>query len=759
MKHIFISHAGADAEIANRLASDLRNAGHETKVDTRELKLGDDTISYMNEGISEAKSILILYSKNTPDAKWQQLEINSAVWNEIAQDGGTCIVLRLDDTRIPPILGPKVYGTLNPADVNAYQKFLEDFCEVIISDRSASSIVSDAFRSDSTNPFRRIRAEFFEDDPNLLAKMFAPPDALKTGPLAEMKPCFLEGSRGTGKSMLILSLRARNFMARIKKPLSPELFGFYLKLNRGAFCNVGVLSEETDDLKTFIGQDAIQIVQITDIASQELVICMIESLLSEMAFCIKNRFLQCDSSIEKHLSESVHLALFGRQSNTAKSIEELLEILADTHCSIACFIRRKFIYGETPSVPIAMFDLEALKRVIGLVKKIVPHLANSMFVILLDEYENLFSYQQKIVNGFIKLGPPHFSVKVAKKLGTNDTSSTTIGQELQETHDYTRLSLVYDVEDADQFRIYLDLLKHFLSNIITGEGLNKTNLSELLPTDNIPEVDSEKIVSEVANLCKVSIEDFQKWDSEKKKDKLTYYREAAIYRILYSNKGRHKEKSFSGFNELAFISSGVIRYFQEIMGVAYHLTYGSIPNTSSRITFPAKNQSKAVHFVSEHNLTTLSRNVETYGERLKYFLLDLGDCLRYKLQKNTSEPEAARITITNPEHLLQPEMLKLKRLLDVGVREGVLQTKEGRPAFKPKHKSDPQPTEFNIGRIYAPVLQISPRFRWRTPLSCTTLLSLISWDKRSQAVQQIKAQMVRLKTKKGKEEEQQQQLL
>jgi hypothetical protein len=59
MKHIFISHAGADAGIAKRLEGDLRNAGHETKIDTRELKLGDDAIKFMNDGIADAHTVII----------------------------------------------------------------------------------------------------------------------------------------------------------------------------------------------------------------------------------------------------------------------------------------------------------------------------------------------------------------------------------------------------------------------------------------------------------------------------------------------------------------------------------------------------------------------------------------------------------------------------------------------------------------------------------------------------------------------------
>jgi hypothetical protein len=694
----------------------------------------------MNEGIADAHTVIILHSRHTPDANWQTLEINAAAWNEVAQDGGACIVVRLDDTPIPPVLGPKVYGKLDTNDPASYRNLLEDLCKAILPEKTVSAVVSEAFQSDSTNPFRRVRAEYFEDRPDLLARTFAPPDALKMGALEEMKPCFLEGSRGTGKSMLLLSLRARNFLSRRRESARRcQVFGFYLKLTRGAICNAGVLSDPNSDPKAVIERDAIQI---TDIASQELVVCLIESLLSEMAFCIARNLLSCDRLTEKTLAESVHSTLFDDATDRPKSIEELPERLADTHRRVANFIRRRFIYGENPLVPVATFDLEALKRVIRLFQRLIPDLSGSMLVVLLDEYENLFPYQQRVVNGFVKLAAPDFSVKVAKKLGSADTSSTTTGQELQETHDYTRLTLVYDVEDRSQLGAYHDLLKHIVANILRSETLGEADVITLLPQNTATEVDLEKLVPEVAKLCKVSVEDFQGWPEEKRKEKLTYYREAAIYRVLYGTRGRRREKWFSGFNELAFISSGVIRYFQEILGVAYHLTYGSAPPRSGGISLPPDKQSQAVHFVSQHNLTTLSRNVETYGEALKYFLLDLGDCLRHKLQRHTSEPEAARLTIEDPELLDQPSVGPLRRLLEIGVREGVFQTREGRPAFKPKHGSDPQPSEFNVCRVYAPVLQISPRLRWRTPVTCKDLLGLALPDQRSQALQELKTHMV-----------------
>lgn len=739
MKHIFISHAGANRDVADKLATDLRNAGHETKVDTHELKLGDDAIDFMNEGIANAHTVIILYSQYTASASWQKLEINSAVWNQVAQDGGVCIVIRLDDTKIPPILGPTVYGEVDFNDQASYWKLFEDLCKSILPAKTASSVVSEAFGSESRNPFRRIRAEYFEDRPDLLAKTFAPPDALKTGPMEEMLPCFLEGSRGTGKSMLLLSLRARNYLSRHK---SNNTFGFYLKLTRGAICNAGILSKENSEP---LGIPEREMVQLTDIASQEIIACLIESLISELSFCFNSKLLSCDRLNEKMLSESIYDTLFNASDKHPGSIEELLKALANTHCNIAEWIRRRFIYEEKRPVPIATFDLNALKQVIELVKKFVPSLSNSMFVVLLDEYENLFSYQQRIVNGLVKLGPPHISVKIAKKLGVSDTSATTTGQDLQETHDYTRLVLIYDVEDSGQFSAYLELLRHIVNNILYSEGFGKVDVTQLLTEDVASEVAPESVLREVAQLCKVSEEEFKEWPEDRQKEKLTYYGEAAVYRVLYSGKGRHKDKRFTGFNTLAFLSSGVIRYFQEILGVAYHLTYGTGTTSPSdgSISLPPSKQSAAVHLVSQHNLTTLSRNVELDGETLKYFLLDLGDCLRDKLLKHTSEPEAARLTIKDPECLHKIEMAQLRHLLLVGMREGVFQTREGRPAFKPKHSSDPQPSEFNICRIYAPVLQISPRLRWRTAVKCGELLGLALSDRRAKALQQLKKRIVK----------------
>ena len=723
MKHIFLSHAGADSEIAGRLCEDLKNIGHEVRIDLNEVKLGDDIVQFMNEAIENAHTNIILFSAATANAKWQKQEINAAVWSELEQAGGKVIVLKIDDTPLPPLLGAKIFGSLKP---DSYQSTLQALSDAVIPKESNTTLICEALKEGSSNPFWRVRAEYFEEMPTLLAQAFSPPDAAKIRILEEMMPCFLEGSRGTGKTMLLLSLRARILASRSAAAKSlKQLFGFYVRLDRGAYCNAGIRAANQGDLSDL---DPSLLTQLADTFSQEFFLTLHESLFSELTHCVREHTLTLDASSESLLVRDAHSAMFGSEGTPPAQLDELLVALSDLHRRLSDFVRRKFIYIESVSIPFASFDLPLFKRIISLVQKAIPTLAKSQFAVLLDEYENLFPYQKIVVNGVIKLGPPHFSVKIARKVGTDETSRTTVGQELQETHDYNRIPLIYSVEDDADFSRYLALLTRIVSNLLRTEGITPVPLADLLPSGERSEVDQEELNQEILELLKMSRAEFDKLPEQAQRAKITYYREASVYRLLYGRRGRRTDKRFAGHRQLAFISSGVIRYFQEMLGMAYHLQVAS--GRASPFVIEPENQSQAVHTVSSHNLATLSRNVETYGEQLKYFLLDLGDCLRHKLLHHSSEPEAGRLSIRDPQSLKTDQYASLDKLLNLGVREGVFQTVDGRPGMRPKHIDDPQPVEFNISRVYAPVLQFSPRLRWTSSVSCSELCGLLDVEKR-----------------------------
>jgi hypothetical protein len=263
----------------------------------------------------------------------------------------------------------------------------------------------------------------------------------------------------------------------------------------------------------------------------------------------------------------------------------------------------------------------------------------------------------------------------------------------------------------------------------------------ILPRDDQEEFAQESIENVVLGM--VGADQWSTLTDLQRREKISYYREAAIYRLIYSRPGGGKEKTFSGFRDIAFLSSGVIRNFQEIVGMAYYLQFGSTTPPGKHLRIEPAHQKKAVYLVSEHNLSALSRNVEKHGERLKYLLLDIGDCLRFKLLKHPTEPEAGRLSITDPERLRIDDHVDIRDFLTLGVREGVFQRSSGRPGMRPKHSSDPQPVEFNISRVFCPTLQFSPRFRWKTTITCQDLTDLLSADKRAKAKKRIMERLLR----------------
>jgi hypothetical protein len=276
------------------------------------------------------------------------------------------------------------------------------------------------------------------------------------------------------------------------------------------------------------------------------------------------------------------------------------------------------------------------------------------------------------------------------------------------------------------------------------------SLSDLLPFDDSPEVEAERLEQEVLALLKINNESLERLPHALRLEKLTYYREAAIYRIVYGKRGVRGEKRYTGAEQLALISSGVIRWFQEILGMAYHLEFGSgLPQ--EKVVISPQNQGRAVHIVSDYNLAALGRNIEVHGERLRYFLLDLGDCLRHKLLHHSSEPEAGRVSVVNPEQLQTDGFDELAMLLRVAEREGILQTFGSRLGMRPKH-GEPQPLEFGIARIYSPILQFSPRFRWRTPFLCSELRGLLDPQTRSATKSKLMRKVVKMRRQDGQGE-------
>ena len=189
-----------------------------------------------------------------------------------------------------------------------------------------------------------------------------------------------------------------------------------MKLTRGALTNVlGLLEHE--------GREE---AMLEETSSQELFVCILESMLSEVRYCIDKRILTCTENDHQALCLELG-ALFDVSLENIR-LDQLSRSLGSLRRAIARYLRRRFVYREEVEAPTVTFDAGLVAEAVATIKKHIQELANHGFVILLDEYENLCGFQQEIINGLAKAAAPEFSVKIARKRSGMYPSSTPTGQ-------------------------------------------------------------------------------------------------------------------------------------------------------------------------------------------------------------------------------------------------------------------------------------------------------------------------------------------
>jgi hypothetical protein len=109
---VFISHAGPDAQAAERLATVLEAVGIRARLDRREIKLGDNIVTWMSDAIAESDYLLILLSPATKDRYWVRTEWSNALAKEadLRRTFVIPVILPgLEDDAIPALLRARLH--------------------------------------------------------------------------------------------------------------------------------------------------------------------------------------------------------------------------------------------------------------------------------------------------------------------------------------------------------------------------------------------------------------------------------------------------------------------------------------------------------------------------------------------------------------------------------------------------------------------------------------------------------------------------
>ncbi|WP_309891426.1 toll/interleukin-1 receptor domain-containing protein [Archangium sp.] len=126
MAHVFISHRKADHVEAERLASELRAAGHTLWFDEWNIQLGDSIVERVNEGL-EGASYLVLCCSASGDSPWMGREWMSTLMRQLSGARVKLLPVVLTGGRPPAIL-----ADIKPADfVKDWSRALKELLQAL----------------------------------------------------------------------------------------------------------------------------------------------------------------------------------------------------------------------------------------------------------------------------------------------------------------------------------------------------------------------------------------------------------------------------------------------------------------------------------------------------------------------------------------------------------------------------------------------------------------------------------------------------
>ena len=104
MPKVFISHRRRDAVTAERLATDLKAAGHDVMLDDWEVDPGDSIVGWMNESLEEAAYLVLCYSDVGVTSAWISREWMSALARQLNGANIRILPVKLTGDKKPAIL-------------------------------------------------------------------------------------------------------------------------------------------------------------------------------------------------------------------------------------------------------------------------------------------------------------------------------------------------------------------------------------------------------------------------------------------------------------------------------------------------------------------------------------------------------------------------------------------------------------------------------------------------------------------------------
>jgi hypothetical protein len=584
--------------------------------------------------------------------------------------------------------------------------------------------------------FGTYKAEWLQDE---IYNLFAEPSYFSD--LKSSRPLVLQGGRGTGKTTVLKGLSYQGQYILHKENLESfdknSFIGIYQKIN-------------TNQVRAFV-DDEIPEKKWLKIFSHyfNLIICreMFQFLRWYGSKDLSAEQLSLKSCDNIRLS----LNIDSKIPNQDILFEEIDKLLIKFQAKVNNLSIDGFDNLTLAGHPIEIVSQEIVN---------LHQFKNKMFFFLIDEYENLEDYQQKIINTLIKHTSAAFTFKIGvRERGWRIKHTLNSDEILQEPADYVRTiidkpskddNIFFEnfAKDVCQQRISLLMgyetspenfkIENSLENITVEEEaiLLQIEKSKHLAVYNNISPECQKIVEGLSPLYKFLISYWSNVHNEKLENSIKDYEknkkgwnqryENYKYELLFKiKKGRGKagiQKYYSGWNTYIKLANGNIRYLMQLIYTAYfkHINDDQLLSTPVNV----RHQTIAAQEVGEKNLIELE-GLTKKGAEIITLLLGLGRIFNIlSSSEGKTAPEQNQFDIEKSEDLNED----VKAIIDNSVMHLALVRSSGN---KLSEDTDTRKQIYTVHPIFSAYFVFSYRKKRKIRLTQDSILELVKDSKAS----------------------------
>ncbi|WP_415764874.1 ORC-CDC6 family AAA ATPase [Pseudomonas frigoris] len=555
------------------------------------------------------------------------------------------------------------------------------------------------------------------------------------GKLQVMRPCFLIGGRGTGKTTALQSLRYDSMLERMEgEGLSfadQDYLGILVRMNKNrvrAFTGSGIDEERWSKLFAHY---------FNLIACSEIV-TLASWLELRMGIKLSAENL---SSVSNELGIEECETLDKLKSTIKKAISSL----------------QLQVNNPLKDMGITLSMAEAPLRTFAEVLRTQGLLGDRVIFCCIDEYENLLNYQQAILNTYIKHAEPPLSYKVGVRKNGLRNRQTLDGQDVLRVPDDC-----LEIEIADEgFELFAKAVAELRLRFAQSVGAPVSgNLREFLQELSLTEEAVVLGADRVADAILAELNGIENIEFFKEKHKgelyfLKYWQEseggsltelahdwynnetewktrlgnhgyASLFWLSKGRKGARIRKFYCGERTLLSLAAGNIRYFLELIDTAIDYQLNEETPKQQLLTLSPKSQTLAAREVGKRRLNQLE-GLADHGVQLKRIVLAIGKVF-FELARAPSgkTPEVTSFVLSGS----QAGASRIHELLQEGVGHLAF---ESDPRTKSTSNAELRDDEYRLHRIFSAFFEISHRKKRRMTIDASTLISVIE-DRPSRAI-------------------------